>query len=171
MTIIGPNGTPVTKTNLNQGVYMRKGTRLAIRNSLVSNYPEGGFMVCPRTRPVILANNNAEFRSNLVQTDTLERTFCYDTSVTVIPDPALSVFLTNAVNKDSILVNSTDFKFTTPYPQSGAPNLMPLAGSPALWGTDFTGTDFSNAFFVKTNYRGAVGATNWAAQSAWADWK
>lgn len=171
MTIIGPSQTPLTKTNLNQAVYMRKGTRLAIRNSLVSEYPEGGFMVCPRTRPVILANDNAEFRSNLVQTDTLVRAFCWDTSTTVIPDPALTIFLTNTVNKDSVLVNATDFKFTSMYPQSGAPNLTPMTGSPALWGTDFTGTDFSNAFFVKTNYRGAVGATNWAAQSAWADWK
>jgi len=171
MTIIGPAETPVTKTNLNQGVYMRKGTRLAIRNSLVSDYPEGGFMVCPRTRPVILANNNAEFRSNLVQTDTLERTFCYDTSITVIPDPDLTIFLTNSVNKDSVLVKSTDFKFHTMYPASGAPDLTPMSGSPALWGSDFTGADFSNPFFVKTNYRGAIGTSNWAAQSAWADWK
>ncbi|MGZ3832837.1 MAG: hypothetical protein ACXVB0_04900, partial [Mucilaginibacter sp.] len=98
MTIIGPQETPIVKTNLNQGVYMRKGTRLAIRNSLVSDYPEGGFMVCPRTRPVILADDNAEFRSNLVQTDTLARAFCFDQDVKgVFADPVLTVFLTNAV--------------------------------------------------------------------------
>ncbi|MDB5151825.1 MAG: hypothetical protein JWR54_576, partial [Mucilaginibacter sp.] len=50
MTIIGPQGIDATKTNINQGVYMRKATRLAIRNSIVAEYSEGAFMVCPRTR-------------------------------------------------------------------------------------------------------------------------
>jgi hypothetical protein len=171
MTIIGPQETPIVKTNLNQGVYMRKGTRLAIRNSLVSDYPEGGFMVCPRTRPVILADNDAEFRSNLVQTDTLARTFCWDQDVLgVFPDPVLTTFLTNSVNKDSVLVLSTDFKLNMMY-GAGAPDLTPATGSPASTGADFTGIDFSNSFFTQVSYRGAIGSTNWAAQSNWADWR
>jgi len=171
MTIIGPQETPAVKTNLNQGVYMRKGTRLAIRNSLVSDYPEGAFMVCPRTRPVILADDDAEFRSNLVQADTLARTFCWDQDVKgVFADPELTVFETNSVNKDSVLVSSTDFKLTMMY-GAGAPDLTPAEGSPALSGADFYGVDFSNSFFIQVTYRGAMGSTNWAAQSNWADWK
>lgn len=174
MTIIGPQGIDATKTNINQGVYMRKGTRLAIRNSLVAEYSEGGFMVCPRTRPVILADNDAEFRSNLVHADTLARTFCFDQDVKgVFADPVLTVFLTNTVNKDSVLTGSADMKLKAMYNVSGngAPDLTPADGSPALHGVDFTGVDFSNAFFSQVSYRGAIGTTNWAAQSNWADWK
>lgn len=171
MTIIGPSGIDATKTNINMGVYMRKGTRLAIRNSLVAEYSEGAFMTCPRTRPVILANYNAEFRSNLVQSDTLARTFAWDQgAVIAVPDPEMTIFETNSVNKDSVVTAAADMKLKAMY-ATGAPDLTPADGSPALHGVDFTGADFSNAFFVKTTYRGAVGTGNWAAQSVWADWK
>jgi len=168
MTIIGPQGVESVKTNLNQGVYMRKGTRLAIRNSIVAEYPEGAFMVCPRTRPVILADNNAEFRSNLVQSDTLERTFSFDKGYGVFPDPELTVFETNDVNKNIVFVASADLKLKLMY--GGIPDLGPADGSPALSGADFTGADFSNSFFVVVTYHGAVGNVNWAAQSNWAVW-
>jgi hypothetical protein len=172
MTIIGPQGIDATKTNINQGVYMRKATRLAIRNSVIAEYSEGGFMVCPRTRPLILADNNAEFRSNLVQADTTARTFCWDKDVLgVFPDPQLTTFLTNSVNKDSVIVASADMKLKAMYNTIGAPDLSPADGSPALTGADFTGVDFSNSFFSQVIYRGAIGSTNWAVQSNWADWR
>jgi len=174
MTIIGPQGVDAAQTNINQGVYMRKGTRLAIRNTLVAEYSKGGFMVCPRTRPVILADNDAEFRSNLVNTDTVARTFCWDKDTQgVFADPDLTVFLTNTVNQDSVIAQSGDMKLAAMYTASGtgAPDLTPMTGSPALHGVDFTGVDFSNAFFSQVTYRGAIGTSNWAAQSAWADWK
>lgn len=171
MTIIGPEGIDATKTNINQGVYMRKATRLAIRNSIVAEYSEGAFMVCPRTRPVILANDNAEFRSNLVQTDTTARTFAWDQVVAVVADPVLTVFETNTVNKNTVIVASADMKLKAMYSGTGAPDLTPADGSPALSGVDFTGVDFSNSFFSQVTYRGAIGGTNWAAQSNWADWR
>lgn len=174
MTIIGPHGIDAVKTNINQGVYMRKGTRLAIRNSVVAEYSEGAFMVCPRTRPVILADNDAEFRNNLVHADTLARTFSWDKDTKgVFADPELTLFLTNSVNNDSVIGASADMKLAEMYTASGtgAPDLSPASGSPALSGADFSGTDFSNSFFIQATYRGAVGGFNWAAQSTWADWR
>jgi hypothetical protein len=174
MTLIGPQGVDASSTNVWMGVYMRKGTRLAIRNIVDAEFSRGAFMTCPRTRPVILADNDAEFRSNLVQTDTTARTFAWDQGLVIaVPDPAMTTFETNTVNKDSVIVASSDMKLTTMYTATGtgAPDLTPMSGSPALAGADFTGVDFSNAFFVQTTYRGAIGTTNWAAQSAWADWR
>lgn len=172
MTLIGPQGTDANTTNVWMGVYMRKGTRLAIRNIVDAEFSKGAFMVCPRTRPVILADNDAEFRSNLVQTDTVARTFAWDQGqILAVPDPELTTFETNSVNKDSVLTLSADFKLVAMYSSGGAPDLTPGAGSPALSGADFSGPDFSNAFFVQTTYRGAIGTSNWAAQSTWADWQ
>ncbi|MDB4925293.1 hypothetical protein [Mucilaginibacter sp.] len=170
MTIIGPQGIETVKTNLNQGVYMRKGTRLAIRNSIIAEYPQGAFMVCPRTRPAILNNDNAEFRSNLVQADSTNRTFSWDKDYGVFPDPELTIFETNAVNKNTVIVLSADLKLKAMY-ATGAPDLSPADGSPALSGADFTGTDFSKSFFTSVSYRGAIGNVNWAAESNWAKWK
>lgn len=174
MTVIGPQGIDASHTNVWMGVYMRKNTRLAIRNSLDAEFSEGAFMVCPRTRPVILADDDAEFRYNLVQSDTLARTFAWDQGhVIAVPDPAMTTFQTNSTNVDSVLVASADFKLTSMYTVSGtgAPDLTPATGSPALSGANFSGADFSSAFFTQTTYRGAIGSNNWAAQSAWADWK
>jgi hypothetical protein len=170
MTIIGPQGMEPVKTNLNQGVYMRKGTRLAIRNSIIAEYPQGGFMVCPRTRPAILNNDNAEFRSNLVQSDTTARAFAFDKDYGVFADPELTIFETNAINKNSVIVVSADFKLKAIF-SAGAPDLSPADGSPALTGADFSGTDFSKSVFTITTYRGAVGNVNWAAESNWAVWR
>lgn len=171
MTIIGPQGIDATKTNINQGVYMRKGTRLAVRNSIVAEYSEGAFMVCPRTRPLILNDDNAEFRSNLVEADTLARTFCWDQDVKgVFADPVLTVFETNSVNKNTVIAASADMKLMMMYNSMGAPDLRPASDSPALTGADFTGTDFSDPFFTPVTYRGAL-SDNWAAQSTWADWR
>ena len=174
LTIVGPEVNEGNTSNIWMGVYMRKNTRLAVRNILDANYTKGAFMVCPRTRPVILADNDAEFRSNLVQSDTLDRAFVFDHGLVIAyPDPILATFLTNSVNKDSVLAAPADFKFTAMYTTSGtgAPDLTLVSGSPALSGADFTGPDFSNSFFVQTTYRGAIGTSNWAAQSAWADWR
>ncbi|HWD87355.1 MAG TPA: hypothetical protein VG367_04455 [Mucilaginibacter sp.] len=172
MTLIGPQGADANVTNVWMGVYMRKGTRLAIRNSLDAEYSKGAFMSCPRTRPVILADDDAEFRHNLVETDTVARTFAWDQGqVIAVPDPAMTTFMTNSVNVNSVLNTSGDFKFVSLYPTSGAPDLTPGSGSPALSGVDFTGVDFSNAFFIQTSYRGAIAPdNNWAAQSNWANW-
>ena len=40
-----------------------------------------------------------------------------------------------------------------------APNYMPMTGSPALTGANFTGMDAT--FFNTVAFRGAFGATNW----------
>ncbi|MDB5031620.1 MAG: hypothetical protein JWP71_2341, partial [Mucilaginibacter sp.] len=79
-------------------------------------------------------------------------------------------FETNSVNNNTILTLATDFKLTRMY-GNGAPDLTPAFGSPALSGVDFTGPDFTNSFFSKVSYRGALGSSNWAAQSNWADWR
>jgi hypothetical protein len=169
LTVIGPQGVETVKTNLNQGVYLRKGTKIALRNSMVAEYPQGALMVCHKTRPILLADDGSEFRSNIVQADVLSRTFSYDINIDVIPDPELALFETNTVNNNTILTASADLKLKAMY-ASGAPDLTPQSGSPALSGSDFTSADFST-FFNAVSYRGAIGADNWAAASNWAVWQ
>ncbi|WP_301929107.1 hypothetical protein [Ferruginibacter sp.] len=168
MTIIGPAGTETAKTSLNQGVYIRKGTRFVVENSIIAEYPQGGLMVCNRTRPVLLTGIESFFKYNLVNSDSASRTFSWDKDFAVVGDPELQQFALNSVNNNVLITNSADLKLKTMY--GGVPDLTPDAGSPALTGANFNDADFSS-FFTKVAYRGAIGADNWAAANNWAVWK
>jgi hypothetical protein len=175
MTIIGPQGMETTPTNLNQGVYIRKGTRFVMENSIIAEYPKGALMVCPKTRPPLLQNNGSIFRHNLVQSDSVARTFSYDKGwdpagfYGVFGDPELKDTALSSLNQNQLLVSSSELQLSGMY-NADAPNLTPLANSPALSGAVFTDADLAT-FFTIVPYKGAIGTTNWAAASKWAVWK
>ncbi|MEP7141537.1 MAG: hypothetical protein ABI707_01645 [Ferruginibacter sp.] len=176
MTIIGPEGTETVKTNLNQGVYIRKGTRFILQNSIIAEYPQGGLMVCPRTKPPLMTGAGSEFKYNLVQSDSVSRTFSYDNGSDpagfrgVNGDEQLKDFALNSVNKNELILVSADLKLTKMYDAVNGPDLTPLSGSPAASGSNFDGDNFSS-FFTAVTYRGAIGQVNWAAAGKWAVWK
>lgn len=169
LTVIGPQGNETNKTNLNQGIYIRKGTRFVVQNSIIAEYPKGGLMVCNKTRPVLLAGVESEFKYNLVHSDSIAHTFSWDLDYTIIGDTTLRKFALNETNKNVLIANSADLKLKKMYGATG-PDLTPAEGSPALTGANFDALDF-NDFFVKVIYRGAIGADNWAVPSNWALWK
>jgi len=175
MTIIGPQGTDAS-TNLNQAVYIRKGTRVVMENSIIAEYPKGGFMVCPKTKVPWVQNSGSLFKYNLVHSDTLNRAFTYDNGSDpagfygVFGDLVLRDFALNSVNQNQILSSSADIMLAGMY-NSNVPDLTPLPNSPALTGAVFTDADLST-FFTVVPFRGAVSPTNnWAAKSNWAVWK
>jgi hypothetical protein len=175
MTIIGPQGTDAT-TNLNQAVYIRKGTRFVLENSIIAEYPKGGLMVCPKTRIPWVQNTGSLFRYNLVQSDTLNRAFSYDNGSDpagfygVFGDLVLKDFALNNVNQNQLISSSADIMLAGMY-NANAPDLTPLPNSPALTGAVFTDADLST-FFTVVPFRGAVSpSSNWAASSNWAVWK
>ncbi len=168
MTIIGPQGTG-TAANLNQGVYIRKGTRFVIRNSIIAEYPMGALMVCNRTRPVLLTNNGSAFKYNIVHSDTASRTFSWDKDYGVYGDSVLAAFALDSINNNRLVENSADIQLTSLYGTDG-PDLSPAAGSVALTGANFNGADYTS-FFTVVAYRGAMGEVNWAKSGNWAVWK
>jgi hypothetical protein len=104
-------------------------------------------------------NNNSEFRNNLVHASTN----VYRSSNNAIATAAQ--IQTKAESEGCItLANSAAAQLTSPF-YSTAPNFLPVAGSPALSGTSFTGM---NSFFTSTTFRGAFGTTNWT--SGWCNW-
>jgi hypothetical protein len=171
MTIIGPEGNLPTPGNINQGVYIRKGTRFVMQNSIIAEYTKGALMVCPKTRPVLMNNTGSLFKYNLVHSDTASRTFAFDHGMEMVAfaDPQLEAFALNITNNNQLVTSSAELKLKTMYGSNG-PDLTPAEGSPALTGASFDGADFST-FFSVVPYRGAIGSTNWAAASNWAVWK
>ncbi len=171
MTIIGPEGNLPMTGNINQGVYIRKGTRFVMQNSIVAEYTKGALMVCPKTRPILLLNTGSLFRYNLVHSDTASNTFSYDHGTEVASaDPQLEAFALNATNNNQLFTSSAGLMLKTMYSASG-PDLSPVNGSPALSGANFDGVDYTGFFNTTIAYRGAIGASNWAAAGNWAVWK
>jgi hypothetical protein len=132
-------------------------------------------MVCPKTRPPLLQNNGSIFRNNLVQSDTASKAFSFDRGwdpagfYGILADPELKDSALNNVNQNQLLIASTEFKLAGMY-NTNAPDLSPLANSPALTGAKFNDADLAT-FFTAVSFKGAVGPTNWAASSNWAVWK
>lgn len=177
MTIMGPSAINTDLTNQSQGIYIRRNTRFLVRNSIIAGYTNGGLMMCPKTRPLLVNNQGSQFKYNLVNADVPERAFTYDngpTGLVIVPDPEVARFAVEtsniqkgAVNRNTIIqpVGELQLKSLT----STAPNLTPLEGAAAMNGSDFSDPEYSS-FFTNVPHRGAIGAENWTLGN-WSNWK
>lgn len=179
MTIIGPQGTDADMTHQSQGIYIRKNTRFNVQNSIIAGYSNGGLMLCPKTKPLLVNNQGSEFKYNLIYSDSAERSFTYDngsSGVTITPDPEVAGYATqmqeNLIQKPSLnrnkIVGITELRLNGLY--LSAPDLAPAAGSPALSSANLSGADFST-FFTAATHIGAIGTDNWTATGAWVNWQ
>lgn len=179
MTIIGPEGTDAA-SNQSQGIYIRRNTRFLVRNSIIAGYSNGGLMMCPKTKPLLLNNAGSQFKYNFVNCDDVARAFTYDdgpSGVNIIPDPQVATYATEmddasiekpAVNKNKIVNSIADLNLKVLY-SATAPDLSPVSGALELSGADFADPEYST-FFAVVSYRGAVGTENWAAPGNWVKW-
>lgn len=177
MTIIGPQGTDADMTGLSQGIYIRKNTRFNVQNSIIGGYSNGGLMLCPKTKPLLVNNQGSEFKFNLVNSDTQTRSFTYDTGASglvIVPDPEVAAiatqetsFQTPSLNRNKV-VGNTELQLKGLY--ASTPDLAPATGSPAFAAANLSGADFST-FFTAAAHLGAIGTDNWAAAGAWANWQ
>lgn len=177
MTIIGPATISTDLSNLSQGIYIRKNTRFLVRNSIIAGYTNGGLMLCPKTKPLLLNNLGSQFKFNLVNDDIPERAFTYDTGASglnIIADPEVAKYAveTNPIEKESInrnvvvaQIDQLQLKSLNP----ASPNLSPQGQSAALSGADFSDPEYS-AFFTNVAFRGAIGNDNWTIAN-WTNWK
>ena len=177
MTIIGPQVTDTDMTRLSQGIYIRKNTRFNVQNSIIAGYSNGGLMLCPKTKPLLVNNQGSEFKFNLVNADTQTRSFTYDngpSGIVIVPDPEVAaiaiqetVFQTASLNRNKI-VGNTELQLKGLY--ASTPDFAPVTGSPALSSSNLNGADFST-FFTAATHIGAVGTDNWASAGAWVNWQ
>ena len=179
MTILGPQGTDTDMTHQSQGIYIRRNTRFSVQNSIIAGYSNGGLMLCPKTKPLLVNNQGSEFKYNIVNADTQTRSFTYDdgpSGIIIIPDPEVAAFAIQmqdnliqkqALNKNKI-IGTTELQLKNLY--ASTPDLSPVAGSPALSNANLSGADFST-FFTAAAHLGAVGTDNWTAAGAWVNWQ
>ena len=165
VTFVGPKRTLTTVINSNfkRAEHIRRNSKLSCYNSVYLGYPVG--ILFDGTGVANAFNGDSMAVKNLIIA-----------GCPVVADTAgmsgngfngLNFFNTVAFANRSY-TNNTDVMLTNPYGYENNGNWLPLAGSPALTGANFTYTQLTDPFFTATTYVGAFGTTNWTA--GWAQW-
>ena len=160
VTVVGPKATG-TPNSLHQSVArIRRGAWTSIHNSVFvdhvngvfidgndsyAGYTGGGLQLTGN----IMAGMTSDFKASGTHTVT-DLANLYD----------------NASNNNSRFASTSSVMLPATYNVLTNPNMVPMAGSPALSGAGFSFTGASN--FTPVSYRGAFGSEDWTA--GWGEW-
>jgi hypothetical protein len=162
VTFIGPLRVQTTPINANfkRAEHIRRNSKLSCYNSIYMGYPVGvrfdGTGVSAAFLGDSMAVKNLIIAGCPVLADTAAMNGNGFNGINFMNTPAFS---------NRVLTNNTDVMLTNPYGYENGTtgNWMPLAGSPALTGANFTYSQLTDPFFTATTFVGAFGTTNWAA--------
>ncbi len=168
-TAIGPNNAAGTKSTYGYGMRWRRGSKFILANSIVIGGQQAGLVVEDTTTASHYKNDSSKFYNSLLSAVTLPFFSKGDALQQAILTNATLETITTTTNNSVLLATAGDAKLGDPFNNS-APNLKPLAGSPALTKVaKFDLPKLNVAFFDKVTYLGALdGTTDWTAQ--WAVW-
>jgi hypothetical protein len=156
-TVIGPSGS--------YGLVVTDGAKFHIRNSVLSGF-QGGFSIDSKESGISLQTGESDFSYSFVHSNDSAKAFYIPTGLIpgIIPPVTAAdfkLFILQPQFHNNLILNIADFKFTDPYNYDVNPDIMPMPGSPVLSGANFDGPVFSDPFFKRVSYRGALGADNW----------
>ena len=155
LTLIGPYDTAGSSANHGFSNRWRRATRFILRNSILMGHRKAGFSLEDAATATAYANNESEFKNNIIAVYAKPYFAGNASSQTVVTDAQIKA---KAEADGSVtLANRDDVQLTDPFNLTN-PNFLPKAGSPALTGVNFTGMD---PFFTVTTFRGAFGTSNW----------
>lgn len=167
-TLIGPYDTAGIRTNASRHRYgnrWRRSTRFELRNSIILGsfgnavVLENDNVINDFLSGLSIFRNNLVFSYNVYPVGTALPTPFVTSNQTLLPNATFLTTLTTAPNNNTVLADQNAAQLTAPF-NLNAPNFLPVTGSPALTGANYTGLSF---FFTTGTYRGAFGATNWMA--------
>lgn len=139
-----------------------------IRNAAFLGFPKTGFLLGEYNAASALLNGVSDIMYSTVQCPDLNRSF-YISSNTLPPYTSADFrdFILQENFANQLYFDEAQLLLTDPYNYDTNPNPFPATGSILLSSTNFDGALFSNSFFDKVTYRGALGANNW--MSGWAN--
>ncbi|MBE9583161.1 hypothetical protein IM792_01735 [Mucilaginibacter sp. JRF] len=161
LTVIGPYNNPGYNDMQpwNAAINMNYNSNIALRNSILMGMPKGGLKFSDDMAAMHLLDGSTEFSYNMAHSNnftdayTVDMSYVYSVDTTAVIEYAESHNNTRHQSPDDIAL-ADPFNFQLP-------NTLPRAGSAALTGANFSGSDFDKVFFNKVNYRGAFGTINW----------
>lgn len=172
LTIVGPagqNGSAAVYNNTglanNAALVTTGNARFQIRNSLLLGFPGGAWNLGDALTGNAIQTRASQLTNSIFHSTDLSRTFYIDPSVyTSFTSTDLRNFILKPIFNNQLFGGIDDFAFNDPFNYEHL-DPLPKRNSPVLKAGDYTGSYFSDPFFVKKNYLGALGSDNW-----WLGW-
>lgn len=139
------------------------GGQFRIHNSVVMGFPEGAIYINGKKAAELMENGQSNFWHSIYHSNDSLRTFYLTPkSYKHYTSQDLKVFLLRPSFGSQEIFSSSAFMFTDPFNFDINPNPLLKAGSPVLTGANFSDDPlFTDPFFNKVTYRGAIGTDNW----------
>lgn len=167
ITVLGPdaqkgNSLTYSERDPSASLLIAGNAKFKIRNSVFMSFPKAAFYMNSRNSALALNTGESEFTHSFVHS--LDSTRVFYLPRNIYPPFTSGDFknfmLEPGFNNEFVLM-SKNFLLKDPFDYDNTPDPFPGEGSPLLNGANFTGTVFSNPFFSKVSYRGALGTDNW----------
>jgi hypothetical protein len=160
VTLIGPKDslTAVVNAKYNNALRIRRNSACSAFNSVFMGFANGLYIEGDSVANNA-TTNQFRFKNNIIAGCTLplrKNTVAFDID---------AWYATSGFNNTTLATNN-DVMLTNAF--AAVPNCLPLTGSPALTGADFTDSRLTNSFFSATAYKGAFGADDWTL--GWTSW-
>jgi hypothetical protein len=170
LTVLGPNAIngsaslygDVNNTTVRSASFVvNSNAFFQIRNSLLLSFPRGGIYVNDGMSAENIHFHRAEIAYSVLHANDSSRIFFLQTDVY---PPYNSYNLQNFVLEPELKNRKTfataEYVYKDPFNYEN-PDLAPVNNSLILTGADFNNANYSNDFFTKVNYIGAIGPDNW----------
>ncbi|MEO6230479.1 MAG: hypothetical protein ABJB11_13000 [Ferruginibacter sp.] len=176
LSVIGPDNQPGTKyvydyTDSNNSgrriaaLYITNNAKFHIRNTVLAGFPKTGFYIDNPSTASSLRLGESDFTYSLVHSNDSTRSFYIPDNLLVLSPPITAKDFKSVMLQpqfqNKLILKTLEYQFTDPYNYNYGLNPQPKQGSLLLSGANFDGPVFSDPFFQKVNYRGAIGENNW----------
>lgn len=170
LTVLGPDLKHGIKfeyilggTNRRAGLITIDGAKFHIRNSVISGFPLRGYYLDGKQTAIALEKGESDISYSIIHhADSTATFYVPENAYPPYKAEDLKRFLMQLRFGNQLLLSAEQFMLTDPFNYyEGIPNPLPKAGSPLLTGADFKSADYTDPFFKKVQYRGALGTDNW----------
>jgi hypothetical protein len=162
-TLVGPRRElgDAINTLYRRGAHIRRASTLSVFNSITMGWPQGLNIDGTATKNAA-ANDTLLYLNNVIAgCNTALLTQSGGSIDSINPTTGINAWYANKALGSIVLDSSYKVGLTNPFDTTSSVSAMPISTSPML-----TGASFSNARlagFENVPFRGAFGATNWAA--------
>ena len=170
LTVLGPNaingsaplyGDTNNTTVRCASLVVNSNAFFQVRNSLLLSFPRGGIYVNDGMTAENIHFHRAEISYSVLHANDTSRMFYLQTDVyPPYNSYNLQNFILEPVLKNRKTTGMADYIYKDPFNYEN-PNLTPVSNSLILTGADFSAIDYTNSFFTKVNYIGAIGPDDW----------
>ncbi|MBC7914692.1 MAG: hypothetical protein H7Y07_11295 [Pyrinomonadaceae bacterium] len=164
VTVIGPhlqNGTAaeyISSTLRSGALFTTNNVRFNIRNSVFSGFPRAGWYLEGQQTALDLFGKISDIGYSGFHCNDTTRTLALSADLAPLT-PTLKNYIISSGSVRQVL-KGADSWYQDPFNYESI-NLFPIDGSPILTGANFGGSVFSDPFFNKVTYIGALGNDNW----------